>query len=128
VAHSIEQMEKDVRLAGASSIGLTIYPPYPKGLFKNPQLTNPYTYQNGGDWTWFGGRMIQQMVAQGCVAAAYHDIQPMLERVIRQDDFYEWWSRKDKPEGSSKFHGSAGGLGRAIEMLQQWAQQHKENV
>ena len=121
VGHVLEQMEQGVRAAGASSIGLTMYPPYPNGFFKNPQLTKPYTYQNGGDWCWFGGRMIQQLVAYGYVAEAYRDIQPMLERVVRVGDFREWWSRDNKPEGSGKFKGSAGVLGKAIEMLQEWA-------
>lgn len=36
VAHALDRMEEDVRLAGAASIGLTLYPPYPQGFFKNP--------------------------------------------------------------------------------------------
>lgn len=55
---SLNKMIKNVEEAGASSIGLTLYPPYPEGFFKNPGM-QPYGYQNGGDWTWFGGRMIQ---------------------------------------------------------------------
>lgn len=124
VGRSLKQMEANVRAAGASSIGLTIYPPYPKGFFKNPQLTNPYTYQNGGDWCWFGGRMIQQLVAYGYGAEAYRNIQPMVGRVVRVGDFHEWWSRDNKPEGSGKFRGSAGVLGKAIDMLQAWAREH----
>ncbi len=122
VAGAAKRMEANVRAAGASSIGLTMYPPYPDGFFKNPQLTKPYTYQNGGDWCWFGGRMIQQLVAYGCVAEAYRNVQPMVRRVVRVGDFHEWWSRDNKPEGSGKFRGSAGAIGKAIEMLRAWAQ------
>ena len=39
-----------------------MYPPYPEGFFKNPQMRSPYSYQNGGDWCWFGGRMIQALI------------------------------------------------------------------
>jgi len=124
VAHALAKMEEDVRLAGASTIGLTIYPPYPLGYFKNPQLTAPYTYQNGGDWTWFGGRMIQQLVRYGFVDEAYRNVQPMVERVKRARDFHEWWTLDDQPRGSAQFRGSAGALGRAIEMLHAWAQQN----
>ncbi len=127
VGRSLEQMETDVRVAGASSIGLTIYPPYPDGFFKNPQLTKPYTYQNAGDWWWFGGRMIQQAVAYGYVTEAYRDIQPMTQRVVRVGDFHEWWSRDNQPKGSGKFKGSAGVLGKAIEMLQAWAKQQTQS-
>jgi hypothetical protein len=125
VAHALERMDEDVRLAGASTIGLTLYPPYPDGFFKNPQTRVPYTYQNGGDWTWFGGRMIQQLVRYGFIAEAYRDLKPMVDRVKRTGDFHEWWTPDNQPRGSAQFRGSAGVLGLAIEMLQAWAQQAK---
>ena len=124
VLHAIERMDEDVRLSGAPSIGLTVYPPYPKGYFENPAVTNPYTYQNAGDWSWFGGRMIQQLVVQGYVMEAYRDLQPMVDRVVRTGGFNEWWSRDNQPSGSGDFRGSAGVLGKAIELLQSWAKQH----
>jgi hypothetical protein len=112
VLHALERMEEDVRLSGAPSIGLTVYPPYPKGFFENPAVRNPYTYQNAGDWCWFGGRMIQQLVVYGYVMQAYRDLQPMVDRVVRTGDFNEWWSRDNRPSGSGAFHGSAGVLAR----------------
>ncbi len=48
--------------------------PYPEGFFKNPQMRSPYSYQNGGDWCWFGGRMIQALIRQGHVAEAYREL------------------------------------------------------
>ena len=51
------QMLENVRLSGMPSIGLTLYPTYPEGFFRGG-MAKPYVYQNGGDWTWFGGRMI----------------------------------------------------------------------
>jgi hypothetical protein len=125
VGAALRRMEADVRAANASSIGLTMYPPYPDGFFKNPQLTQPYTYQNGGDWCWFGGRMIQQLVAYNYPAEAYRALLPMVERVVRVGDFHEWWSRDNQPKGSGNFRGSAGVLGKAIEMLQAWARAHQ---
>lgn len=121
VVLALEQMEADARSAGAATIGLTVYPPYPAGFFKNPQVSAPYSYQNGGDWSWFGGRMIQQLVRQDRVAEAYRDLRPMLERVKRTGDFHEWWSLDNQPRGSGGYRGSAGVLGEAIEMLQAWA-------
>lgn len=125
VADAFQRMEANVQAANASSIGLTIYPPYPDGFFKNPQLTKPYTYQNGGDWCWFGGRMTQQLVKYGLIAEAYRSILPMAARVVRVGDFHEWWSRDNQPKGSGGFRGSAGVLGKAIEMLQAWASQYQ---
>ena len=110
------KMQENVKAAGAQTIGLTLYPVYPTGYFKNTGM-NEYSYQNGGDWTWFGGRMIQQLVANGFYKEAYEAISPMLDRVIKHDGFYEWWTPSGEPKGSGKFRGSAGVLWKAIEML-----------
>ncbi|WP_237235547.1 hypothetical protein [Sphingobacterium mizutaii] len=47
---SLDKMIANVKESGAATIGLTIYPTYPKGFFKNKGMY-PYGYQNGGDWT-----------------------------------------------------------------------------
>ena len=125
VAGALAHMDADVKAAGASTIGLTLYPPYPDGFFQNPQTRKPYTYQNGGDWTWFGGRMVQDLVREGYAPDAYREIRPMIDRVIRANGFYEWWTPDNQPRGSSNFRGSAGVLARAIEMLEAWAEQQK---
>jgi hypothetical protein len=122
-ARSLDQMDANVRAAGAASIGLALYPPYPEGFFKNPQMRHPYSYQNGGDCCWFGGRMIQDLVREGYIAEAYRELRPMVERVKRTGGFYEWWSLDNQPRGSTEYRGSAGVLGQAIEMLQTWAEQ-----
>ncbi len=126
VRHSLEQMVANVRAAGAASIGLTVYPPYPEGFFKNPQMRSPYSYQNGGDWCWFGGRMIQALIQYGYISEAYRELRPMVERVKRTGGFHEWWSRDNQPRGSGEFRGSAGVLGRAIELLQASAEVVRE--
>ncbi len=116
---SLDQMVERVEEAGAASIGLTLYPPYPDGFFEN-QIMNPeYSYQNGGDWTWFGGRMIQELIKNGFMEEAYEQIQPMVERVKVNDGFYEWYSVDNKPRGSGTFRGSAGVLYKAILMFEE---------
>ena len=125
VARSLDQMVANVRAAGAGSIGLMLYPPYPEGFFKNPQMHSPYSYQNGGDWCWFGGRMIQALIKEDYIAEAYRELRPMVGRVKRAGGFHEWWSRDDQPRGSGEFRGSAGVLGRAIELLQVWAEHNR---
>jgi hypothetical protein len=89
-------------------------------------MRSPYSYQNGGDWCWFGGRMIQALIQQGYVEEAYRELRPMVERVKRTGGFHEWWSRDNQPRGSGEFRGSAGVLGRAIEMLQAWAESNRK--
>lgn len=115
------RMRENVRLSGMPSIGLTLYPPYPKGFFHGG-MSDPYVYQNGGDWTWFGGRTIQQLIAAGLVEEAYADLRPMIDRVIRHNGFYEWYGRGGVPSGSGHFRGSAGVLAKAIGMLKEWSE------
>lgn len=124
IGESLGAMRANVRAAGANSVGLTIYPPYPKGFFKNESM-GPYSYQNAGDWCWFGGRMIQQLARRGFVREAYTELKPMVLRVRRAGDFYEWWSLDGQPRGSNRYRGSAGVLGKAIEDLTAWAQRHE---
>jgi len=115
---SLNKMLANVKACGAGSIGLTLYPPYPEASYKNPSMY-PYGYQNGGDWTWFGGRMIQQLVKYGLEDEAYEHLQPMVKRVKKNDGFYEWYTVGNQPMGSGTFKGSAGVLYMAIMMLEQ---------
>jgi len=114
------QMLSDVKASGAMSIGLTIYPVYPKGFFKNKGMY-PYGYQNGGDWTWFGARMINQLVRYGFIEEAYNELRPFITRVLDNNGFYEWYTVDGKPAGSGNFRGSAGVLYTAISNLQKAA-------
>lgn len=124
IATVAQQMKKNVELAGAPSIGLTLYPAYPSNVL-GENVSAPYEYQNGGDWTWFGGRMIQQLIKHGFVQEAYELSQPMLDRVIENEGFYEWYRMDGTPAGSAEFKGSAGVLGKAIQLFNEWANENK---
>ena len=98
-----------------ATIGITVYPPYPSALFANMPA---YIYQNGGDWTWFGGRMIQALIKNGFYQEAYKEMSPMLDRILKYGGFYEWWDVKTgAPKGSADFRGEAGVLYDAINLL-----------
>ena len=102
-----------------ATIGMTVYPPYPLEAFPD---VPPYTYQNGGDWTWFGGRMVQALIANGFTRQGYTELSPMLDRVIKNNGFFEWYDVKTgEPKGSGDFRGEAGVLFDAIEQLRSWA-------
>lgn len=118
VKASLDEMVKRVKEAGAPSIGLTLYPPYPNGFFVNKIMNPVYSYQNGGDWTWFGARTIQQLIKYGYAEEAYREVQPMLKRVKDNNGFYEWYSIKNEPRGSGTFRGEAGVLYTAIVMFE----------
>merc|ERR1711865_780040 len=122
-------MRANVQSAGGKvTIGLTVYPPYPDKYFANPCCNHSYSYQNAGDWSWFGGRMVQALVSNGMIQDAVTEIEPMLARVISAGGFWEWWDQENQPSGSAKFRGSAGVLGKAIEMLQSWADEHLQKI
>lgn len=121
---SLDKMIANVKASGAGSIGLTMYPPYPEGFFKNKGMY-PYGYQNGGDWTWFGGRMIQLLIKNGFVEEAYQQMQPMVKRVKDNNGFFEWYTVDNKPKGSGTFRGEAGVLYKAIIMFEEFAKTEK---
>ena len=120
VVASYQQMRENVKQAGAATIGLTLFPPYPEGSFKNKSM-RPYSYQNGGDWTWFGARTVRQLARTGHVKEACRELNPMLDRVIKHQGFFEWWTPGNQPKGSGKFRGEAGVLIEAINELRDWA-------
>jgi glycogen debranching enzyme len=124
IAASLERMRANVRAAGAATIGLTLYPAYPEGYFKNPIMSRTYSYQNGGDWTWFGGRMVRQLIRHGFIAEACQELAPMLDRVLKHNGFYEWYSLDNQPRGSGTYRGEAGVLFSVITELQAWAHAH----
>ena len=121
---SLEKMISNVKVLDASSIGITLYPAYPDSFFKNKSMV-AYGYQNGGDWTWFGARMIQQLIKNGFVEEAYEQMQPMVKRVKDNDGFYEWYTVKNEPMGSGTFKGSAGVLYDAILLFERFASNNK---
>ncbi len=127
IAAALAHMKNNVALSGAPSIGLTVYPPYPKKVLGevSGDLFDSYIYQNGGDWTWYGGRIIQQLIANGFIEEAYELSKPMMERVLENDGFYEWYTIDNKPSGSGDFKGSAGVLAKSIEMFYDWAHKNK---
>ncbi len=106
-----------------ATIGITVYPPYPAKEFPN---MHPYVYQNAGDWTWFGGRMIQALIQNGFINEAVNELNPMLDRVLTHNGFFEWYDvQTGAPKGSGDFRGEAGVLYDTITLLKQWASQHK---
>jgi hypothetical protein len=52
----------------------------------------------------------------------------MIDRVVKNDGFYEWYDVKTgDPKGSRDFRGEAGVLYDAIEQLRSWAKTHAKS-
>lgn len=119
VAEINRQLVAAAHAENHATIGFTVSPPYPDETFPNMAA---YRYQNGGDWTWFGGRMIGGLVHYGLFHEAYEELEPMVDRVLANNGFYEWYDvRTGEPKGSGEFRGEAGVLYDAINAMRDWA-------
>ncbi|MCC5846585.1 MAG: hypothetical protein JJU29_00715 [Verrucomicrobia bacterium] len=127
-----------VRRAGAASIGFSPWPPYPAGCYAAKGI-QPWGYANGGDWTWWGAQTAAAYADAGYVAEAYKALLPMVERVLRDREFFEWYDRHNVPagkiknpspedkakgwgalaKGAAQFRGAAGTLVIAIDLLRE---------
>jgi len=118
---SFKKMLEIKEISGSMTIAIINYPPYPAGSFYN-NGAEPYVYVNAADWTWWGGRAIEAMIKTGHMDLAYQEISPFLDRVLKNDGFYEWYSVLDhQPHGSNTFLGAAGALGKAIKLMKEEA-------
>jgi len=124
---SFNKMLEIKEISGSMTIAIINYPPYPEGSFYN-NGAEPYVYVNAADWTWWGGRVIEAMVKTGHLDLAYQEISPFIDRVIKNEGFYEWYSVLDhQPHGSNTFLGAAGALGKAIKLMKEEATKRSNN-
>ncbi len=65
VARFLGVLEAKRRQLGLRSVSFTLLPPYPEGFFPHPLLRSPWSYQNGGEWDWIGGRLVSALYQYG---------------------------------------------------------------
>lgn len=97
-----------------SSISGSLLPPYPAGFFKHPAMDEPYEYQNGGQWDWFGGRLVLAMFENGFSLQAREELIEIVRKNIRNGGLFEWDTKDGAGRGSDYYAGSAGSLARAL--------------
>lgn len=97
-----------------STISGSLLPPYPPGLFKHPAMDEPYEYQNGGQWDWFGGRLIYAMFENGFSRRAKEKLIEIVRKNITNAGLYEWETQEGSGRGSDYYAGSAGSLAKAL--------------
>ena len=97
-----------------SSISGSLLPPYPAGFFKHPAMDEPYEYQNGGQWDWFGGRLVLAMFENGFSAQAREKLIEIVQKDLRNGGLFEWDTKDGAGRGSDYYAGSAGSLARAL--------------
>ncbi len=99
---------------GVSTISGCLLPPYPARFFLHPLMDDPYEYQNGGQWDWFGGRAVAAMYEAGFSQEATKCLLEIAKKNIERGCFYEWDTKEGFGQGSLNFVGSAGALALAI--------------
>jgi hypothetical protein len=97
-----------------STISGTFHPPYPKDFFKHPLLDDPYEYQNGAQWDWFGGRMIYALFENGFSALGKEKLLEIILKNVKNRGFFEWDNKEGIGQGSDFYAGSAGSMGKAL--------------
>jgi len=97
-----------------STMSGVLLPPYPSGFFRHPILREEFAYQNGGEWDWFGGRLLLAAFQRGQAAAARRELARIAAQAVRGGGLYEWSTRDGQGKGSARYAGSAGALGAAI--------------
>jgi hypothetical protein len=97
-----------------STISGSLLPPYPAGIFKHPAVDEPYEYQNGGQWDWFGGRLVYAMFENGSSSEAKEKLLEIIKKDFDNAGLYEWDTREGAGRGSDDYGGSAGSLAKAL--------------
>ena len=97
-----------------STISGVLLPPYPAGAFAHAMVDEPFEYQNGGQWDWFGGKLILAMFANGAADAAAGELLAVAAKDAGHGGLFEWDTPDGAGRGSSRFSGSAGSLARAL--------------
>ncbi len=96
------------------SVSYTLLPPYPQGFFPHPLLSSPWSYQNGGEWDWIGGRLVSALYQAGFRDEAETCLQEIAVRSLEDMNIFEWSDRSGNGQGASFFSGAAGILGEAL--------------
>jgi len=97
-----------------STISGCLLPPYPARFFKHPAMDEPYEYQNGGQWDWFGGRLVCAMFESGFSRLAREKLLEIIRKSVTNGGLFEWDSRDGAGRGSDYYSGSAGSLAKAL--------------
>ncbi|HRB13854.1 MAG TPA: hypothetical protein PKU70_12665, partial [Vicinamibacteria bacterium] len=98
-----------------STISTTLIPPYPTGVFQHPAMREPFQYQNGGQWDWFGAALVQAEFERGRSEQARAHLHQIAARVLAAGPgVHEWYGQDGSPKGSAAYAASAAALHNAI--------------
>jgi len=100
---------------GFSTISTTLIPPYAAGVFKHPAMREPFQYQNGGQWDWFGATLVEAEFERGFSEQARAHLDQIASRILNAGPgIHEWYGRDGSPNGSPAYAAAAATLYDAI--------------
>ena len=114
IARFLKVLERRRGEYGLRTVSFTLLPPYPENFFPHPLLRSPWSYQNGGEWDWIGGRLVAALYQAGFRAEAERYLKEIVEKNLAEMNIFEWSDRGGNGQGASFYAGAAGVLGEAI--------------
>ncbi|MBP9945096.1 MAG: hypothetical protein KBH14_01715 [Vicinamibacteria bacterium] len=98
-----------------STISTTLIPPYPASVFQHPAMREPFQYQNGGQWDWYGAALVEAEFTRGHARSARAHLDQILSRTLAAGPgLHEWYAQDGSPKGSPAYAASAAALHGAI--------------
>ncbi|MGD2088037.1 MAG: hypothetical protein PVH61_17795 [Candidatus Aminicenantes bacterium] len=107
----LEKRRKDYQLR---TVSFTLIPPYPEGFFPHHLLSQPWNYQNGGEWDWIGGRVVKAFFMKGFPGKAERYLLEIVKKNLANFCIFEWEDRRGTGRGAMFYAGAAGVIGEAI--------------
>jgi hypothetical protein len=98
-----------------STVSTTLIPPYPASVFQHPAMREPFQYQNGGQWDWFGAALVQAEFERGRSELARAHLDQIAARVLSAGPgLHEWYAQDGSPRGSAAYAASAAAIHNAV--------------
>ena len=114
IARLLGVLEERRRQYQLRTVSFTLLPPYPEGFFPHPLLRSPWSYQNGGEWDWIGGRLVSALYLAGFRDQAEKYLLEIAVKNLAEMNIFEWSDKSGGGQGASFYAGAAGVLGEAI--------------
>ena len=114
IARFLQMLEKRREEYGLRTVSFVLLPPFPENFFPHPQLRSPWSYQNGGEWDWIGGRLVSALYQAGFRKEADTYLQEIAAKNLADMNIFEWSDKAGNGRGALFYAGAAGVLGEAI--------------
>ncbi len=98
-----------------TTVSTVLIPPYAKGVFQHPAMREPFQYQNGGQWDWFGAALVEAEFERGHAERARRHLDQIASRTLAAGrGIHEWYAVDGSPRGSAAYAASAAAIYNAI--------------